>query len=35
MKAIVAKLLDLTLNPKATTEKIVRRVRSKGRGTPC
>lgn len=35
VKSIVAKLLDLTLNPKATTEKIVRRVRSKGRGTPC
>ena len=28
-KAIVAKFLDLTLNPKATTEKIVRRAQSK------
>lgn len=31
-KAIGAKFLDLTLNPKATTEKVVRRVKSKGRG---
>ena len=31
-KAIVAKFLDLTLNPKATTEKIVRRVKSRRRG---
>lgn len=30
-KAIVAKFLDLTLNPKATTEKIVRRVKTRGR----
>jgi glycosyltransferase involved in cell wall biosynthesis len=31
-KAVVAKFLDLTLNPKATTEKIVRRVQSRRRG---
>ena len=31
-KAIVAKFLDLTLNPKATTEKVARRVKSRGRG---
>jgi glycosyltransferase involved in cell wall biosynthesis len=31
-KAIVAKFLDLTLNPKATAEKIVRRVKSRQRG---
>lgn len=31
-KAIVAKFLDLTLNPKATTEKIARRVKSRERG---
>lgn len=30
-KAIGGKFLDLTLNPKATTEKIVRRARSRGR----
>ena len=32
-KAIVAKALDLMLNPKATTEKVVRRVRSRGTTT--
>ena len=31
-KAVIAKFLDLTLNPKATTEKIVRRVKSRQRG---
>jgi glycosyltransferase involved in cell wall biosynthesis len=31
-KAIVAKSLDLMLNPKATTEKVVRRVKSRGPG---
>jgi hypothetical protein len=31
-KAIAAKFLDLTLNPKATTEKIVRRVKSRRYG---
>lgn len=31
-KAIVAKSLDLMLNPKATTEKVARRVKSRGRG---
>jgi glycosyltransferase involved in cell wall biosynthesis len=31
-KAIVARSLDLMLNPKATTEKVVRRVKSRGHG---
>jgi glycosyltransferase involved in cell wall biosynthesis len=31
-KAVVARLLDLTLNPKATTEKILRRMKSSQRG---
>jgi glycosyltransferase involved in cell wall biosynthesis len=31
-KALVAKSLDLTLNPKATTEKLIRRVKSRRRG---
>ena len=31
-KAIVAKSLDLMLNPKATTEKVVRRVKNRGHG---
>jgi glycosyltransferase involved in cell wall biosynthesis len=32
-KAIAAKFIDLTLNPKATIEKILRRAKSTGRGT--
>jgi hypothetical protein len=32
-KASAAKFIDLTLNPKATTEKILRRAKSTGRGT--
>jgi glycosyltransferase involved in cell wall biosynthesis len=31
-RALVVRTLDLTLNPKATTEKIIRRVKSRGRG---
>jgi glycosyltransferase involved in cell wall biosynthesis len=31
-KAILAKSLDLLLNPKATTEKVTRRMKSRGRG---
>ena len=31
-KAVVKKLLDLTLHPKATIEKIARRMKSRGRG---